>query len=118
MNTKMVIQADISNPTPRQNPQITILFNAVPVQKPLVLADALAWREALDAVIGEATSVVEELKAKRRKGRKSKDSAQKVRPRTKRARQPPDPQLSHHARPDGQKRDKQVVTQGVKPRAG
>jgi hypothetical protein len=76
----------MSNPTPRQNPQLTILFNGVPVQKPLVLADALAWREALDAVIGEAKRVVEELKAKRRKARKSKQPApQSARRRTKRA---------------------------------
>jgi capsular polysaccharide biosynthesis protein len=57
-----LLTSAISTPTPKQNPQITILFNAVPVPKPLVLADALAWREALDAVIGEAKSVVEELK--------------------------------------------------------
>jgi hypothetical protein len=75
MNTKMLIQVDISNPTPKQNPKITILFNGVPVQKPLVLADALAWREALDAVIGEAKSVVEQLKARRRRSRKSKQPA-------------------------------------------
>lgn len=75
MNKSMQIQADIANPTPRQNPQITILFNGAPVQKPLVLAEALAWREALDAVIDEAKSVVEELKAKRRRSRKSKQSA-------------------------------------------
>ena len=63
MNPNMQIQADISNPTHKQNPRITILFNGVPVQSPFVLADALAWREALGAVIGEATSVVEQLKA-------------------------------------------------------
>jgi hypothetical protein len=86
VNPAMQIEADITNPTPRRNPQIRILFNAVPVQKPFVLADALAWREAFDAMIGEAQSVVEELKAKRRKGRKSKPSAPpKARRRTKRA---------------------------------
>lgn len=86
MNPSMPIQADIGNPKPRQNPRITIRFNGVPVQKPLVLADALAWREALDALIGEAKGVVEELKAKRRRSGKSKRSAsQKARRRTKRA---------------------------------
>ena len=75
MNTTMQIQADISNPAPKRNPQITILFNGVPVQNPLVLADALAWREALGAVIGEAKSVVVELKAKLTKRRKRTKSA-------------------------------------------
>jgi len=85
MNANMQIQADISNPTHKRNPQITILFNGVPVQNPLVLADALAWREALDAVIGEAKSVVEQLKAKRRKStRSTKSASQRARRRTKR----------------------------------
>ena len=85
MNLGMQIRAEISNPTPRQNPQITIVFTGVPVTKPLVLADALAWREALDAMIAEAKGVVEELKAKRRRSRKSKQSApKKARRRTKR----------------------------------
>ena len=86
MNTNMQIQADISNPTHKRNPQITILFNGVPVQSPLVLADALAWREALDAVIGEAKSVVEQLKARRTKRRKDTRSASQGVRRGKRAR--------------------------------
>jgi hypothetical protein len=87
MNPTMQIQADISNSAPKRNPQVTILFNGVPVQKPLVLADALAWREAIDAVIGEAKSVVDELKAKRRKSTRSKMAAsQRTRRRTKRTR--------------------------------
>ncbi len=86
MNAKMQIQADISNPTPKRNPQITILFSGVPVQSPLMLADSLAWREALDAVIGEAKSVVEQLKAKRRKStRSTKSASPRARRRTKRA---------------------------------
>jgi hypothetical protein len=75
VNPAMQIEADITNPTPRRNPQ-----------KPFVLADALAWREAFDAVLGEAKGVVEELKAKRRKRAKSKPSARpKARRRAKRA---------------------------------
>jgi hypothetical protein len=86
VNPAIQIQAEISNPTPKKNPQVRIVFNGVAIQKPLVLADALAWREAFDAMIGEAKSVVEELKAKRRKSRKSKQPASpKARRRTKRA---------------------------------
>ena len=81
MNPGMQIRAEISNPAPRRNPQITIVFNGVPVTKPLVLADALAWREALDALMGEAKDVVEELKAKRRKAGKGKQRTSKKSPR-------------------------------------
>ena len=69
-NTNMQIQAEISDPTPKRNPQITVVFSGAPVQSPLPLADAQTWRGAFDALLAEAKSVVEELKAKRTKRRK------------------------------------------------
>jgi len=70
-NTNMQIQAEISNPTPKRNPQITVVFSGAPPQTPLPLADAQTWRQTFDALLAEAKSVVEELKAKRRKGTRS-----------------------------------------------
>ena len=85
-NTNMQIQAEISNPTTKRNPQITVVFSGAPVQSPLPLADAQAWREAFDALLAEAKSVVEELKAKRAKRRKGTKSASQKARRGKRAR--------------------------------
>jgi len=70
-NTNMQIQAEISKPTPKRNPQITVVFSGAPPQTPLPLADVQTWRVAFDAVLAEAKSVVEELKTKRRKGTRS-----------------------------------------------
>ncbi len=83
-NTNMQIQAEISIPTPKRNPQITVVFSGAPVQSPLPLTDAQTWRGAFDAVLAEAKSVVEELKAKRRKGTRS--ASQGGRRRKKRSR--------------------------------
>lgn len=69
-NTNMQIQAEISNPTPKRNPQITVVFSGAHAQSPLPLADAQTWRQTYDAVLAEAKSVVEEFKAKRAKRRR------------------------------------------------
>ncbi len=70
-NTNMLIQVEISNPTPKRNPQITVVFSGAPVPSPLPFGDAQTWRAAFDAVLTEAKGVVEKLKAKRRKGTRS-----------------------------------------------
>jgi hypothetical protein len=84
-NTNMQIQAEISNPTPKRNPQITIVFSAAPPQMPLPLSDAQTWRQTFDALLDEAKSIAEDLKAKRKKSTKRKKVAKSVR-RTKRSR--------------------------------
>ena len=84
-NRALLIQAEISNPAPRKNPQIRFVFSGASVTKPLCLADALTWREAFDAMIAEAKGVAEELKVKRRKATKGKQSPpKKTRRRAKR----------------------------------
>ena len=84
--TNMLIQAEISNPTSRRNPQITVVFSGAPVPSPLPLGDAQTWRHTFDAVLAEAKSVVEELKAKRSKRRKATKSASQDVRRSKRVR--------------------------------
>ena len=85
-NTKMQIQVEISNPTPKRNPQITVVFSGAPVHSPLPLGDAQTWRQTFDAVLAEAKSVAGELKAKRTKHRKGTRSASQSAPRGKRTR--------------------------------
>jgi hypothetical protein len=65
LHAGMHLQAEISNPKPKRNPEIRIVFNGVPIQHPLVPVDAQTWGQALAAILAEARRVAEELKRKK-----------------------------------------------------
>lgn len=75
--SSMQIQAEISNPKPKHHPEIRIVFTGVPVQHPLVPADARTWGQALAAVLAEAQRVADAsrdsvLARDQRRGKRSK----------------------------------------------
>jgi hypothetical protein len=77
MHAGMQIQAEISNPKPKRHPEIRIVFTGVPVQHPLVPADAQTWGQALAAVLAEARRVADESRDSvqargQRRGKRSK----------------------------------------------
>jgi hypothetical protein len=66
--SSLYIQAEISNPKPKRNPETRIVFSGVPIQHPLVPVDAQTWGQALAAILAEAKRSAEELRRRRTKG--------------------------------------------------